>query len=97
LIFVLSRKSPRAFQIFWRSVDNVLDARKRIFQAFLYEGNCQVGNVYPDPLSPKFLGSMDGRPASAEWIKNNIALVGTGVYDALQQSQWFLCWIAEPL
>ena len=52
-------------------------------------------NVDADPAPPKPLRNGDRRPAPAERIENDIALVAAGLDDALQQRLRLLGGVAE--
>src|SRR5207247_10503105 len=68
-----------------------------VAQTTLDQIDREISDVDPDPLATQLLRSMNGRPASAKRIENNIAGIARRADNALKKCLWFLSWIAEPL
>jgi len=54
-----------------------------------------VGDVDPDPAAVKLLGGGDRRATAAKRIERQIARVGRGLDDALEQGEGFLGGVTE--
>ena len=54
-------------------------------------------DVDADPAALQTLGDGDRRPAPAERVEDDIALVAAGLDDALQEGFWLLGGVAQSL
>jgi len=61
------------------------------------QGDGEMGDVDPDPLSTEPLCHSDGCSTPAEWIEYSIALIAACAEYPFQQCFRFLRWIAETL
>jgi len=76
----------------------LLDSWSKCFnQPALYHVNCEIGYIYPDPLTFQIFRRLNRCPATTKWVENNVALVRGRADDSLQKRQRFLRRIAKPL
>ena len=66
-----------------------------VVEAGLDEADGEVGDVDADPATVEFLGDLDGGAAAAEGIKDDVAFVGGGFEDALEEQFRLLGGIAQ--
>src|ERR1035437_692484 len=85
---------PRDSQHVVRSRDGVFVG---VQQTLLDEVDGDIGDVdtYPPPLETH--SRVDGGTTTAEWIKNDVALIATGRNNAFHQLEWLLGFISEFL
>ena len=60
-------------------------------EAFLDEGDRELGDVDANPLAAEFLGGVNRGAATAERIKDYVAGIAAGGDNALQEGHGFLC------
>ena len=85
LEFVELRKPLGAFEICRSPFLVKFDIfAKRVFQSTLDQIDCEIGDVDPDPLPPKFLSRVDGCPTTAEGIEHDVAFVTAGFDKAFE-------------
>ena len=70
---------------------------KRIFEPSLDEIDGEIGDINANPSPPEFVRRVNGGPAAAEGIEDDVALVGARFDDAFEERLRFLCRIAEAL
>ena len=66
-----------------------------IVQAILYQADCQVGYVDPDPRAVEPLRYGNSRAATTERVENQIAFFAASLDDAFKESFGFLSGVAE--
>src|SRR5215203_5838360 len=64
-------------------------------RAYPFPRNLHVGQLAldPDPPPPEASCHGPGRPRAEEWVENDIAWLGAGEQDAIQQSLGLLRWM----
>lgn len=84
-----------AAQVGWLAFDGKLDTWIHLLHTAFDEGDGQECNVYADPGAAQLFGCCDGCATATKWIQDDVAGVGAGLDDALQEGQRFLGGIAE--
>ncbi len=64
-----------------------LHPRKRIAKPLFNQPDGKVGDINPDPLPPEFLRRLNRGATTEERVEHDIAGVGGGVEDTLQQDE----------
>lgn len=75
MIFILRSEGLRAIEVFRRAVNVEGDTGEGIFKPLFDQRYGEVSNVNAGPATAKFLGSVNGSAATAEWVKDNIAFI----------------------
>ena len=73
------------------------DQPKRVLEPGLDERDGQVRDVDADPATAELLRRDRRRAAAAEGVEDDVALIGRGADDALEQRLGLLSWVAEAL
>lgn len=66
-----------------------------VCQALPHRIECEDGDVNPHPLAFEGVCCVDGGAAATEGIKDNIAFVAGGGYQAFIECKRFLCWVPK--
>src|SRR5439155_14021505 len=98
LEFIKLIESLRACEIGWLTFFFELDVfAERVFQSALDQIDREIGDINTDPLSAKFLRSVNGCAASAKRIEHHIAGLARSLEHSLDNPDWLLCLISELL
>ena len=97
LVLVGGGELAGAVEVHRHAMHVEFDALEGVAQPAPDQVDGDMGNVDADPPPVEFFGGMDGGAAAAERVEHQVAGVGGGGNDALQQGDGFLGGVTEFL